>query len=66
MKRDILQYEYTCDRCGKIERVERVEHKKHELPEGWTRGQDHDCGMTGYSRDTELCGKCGQVERVSR
>ena len=44
---------YKCDCCGTTEDVD-----DYDLPEGWKKHQQHNCGLTNYSRTIDLCEEC--------
>ena len=48
MRKEIKNYTYSCDWCGR-----RVEDEY-----ALYRVELHDCGLTGYSRTDEVCRAC--------
>lgn len=51
MKRELKTYEFKCDWC-------KTAVVSHQRPADWITHTVHDCGMTGYSRDEDLCAAC--------
>ena len=55
MKRELKTFEFECDYCH---RKVIIQGYDVNLPEGWTRKKVGGCGMTGYTRQDEICSKC--------
>lgn len=56
MIRILNTYEITCDVCTTERKV--FTASEPTLPSGWIQDQEHDCGMTGYSRTRHICPDC--------
>lgn len=49
-------YRLTCERCGMS--IVLAGTSQPDLPSGWTRQDEHGCGLTGYTRTLDLCPAC--------
>lgn len=57
MLREVKTFEFTCDKCRKVE-VVHSHHSRPDLPEDWGYVKVHNCGSTGYTKTLELCNIC--------
>ncbi len=52
---EVKTWRFRCDECGA---TKLISAPFFERPKGWSQGQLHDCGLTGYTKDIDLCPKC--------
>ena len=58
MRTEMHTFKVSCDNCHDAVMVSSNSSYGCSLPEGWTSGATHDCGLTGYTRWDDLCPKC--------
>lgn len=56
-RRDLRSSRYMCDICHKLGPIVHSEYYPGP-PKGWGGRTLHNCGLTNYTRDEDLCPKC--------
>src|SRR4051812_7720460 len=51
----VKEYHWRCEYCGKRATTKGA-FKEH--PKGWETVEVHDCGLTGYTREDDVCSSC--------
>lgn len=60
MRRRIRTWQISCDHCHHSVVASHAGMGRPSVPDGWGKREEHDCGMTGFTKVLELCPECLQ------